>query len=59
MAFLRTMRKLEPDLLVLSEIEGGRCIDRVDDGYPAAFAKKAELLWRFLDSTSAAFRGKD
>ncbi|KAG6526582.1 protein NODULATION SIGNALING PATHWAY 1-like [Zingiber officinale] len=59
MAFLRSMRKLEPDLLVLSEIEGGRCSGGADNGYPAAFAKKAELLWRFLDSTSAAFRGKD
>lgn len=52
-AFLRSVRELEPDLVILTEIDGG-------DGTAAAgFAKRAEVLWRFLDSTSAAFKGRD
>lgn len=57
--FLDSIRDLEPDLVVLSEIDGGIGSNGVDGRFPAAFAKKAELLWKFLDSTSAAFRGKD
>ncbi|WOK97541.1 hypothetical protein Cni_G06249 [Canna indica] len=59
-AFLQSIRELDPDLVVLSEIDGGGG-DEVEGrlGFPAAFAKNAELLWRFLDSTSAAFRGRD
>ncbi|URE45104.1 GRAS domain family [Musa troglodytarum] len=54
-AFLRSIRELEPDLVVLSEIDGGGG----EVGFPAGFARNAELLWRFLDSTSAAFKGRD
>lgn len=54
--FLRSIRELEPDLVVLSEIDGG---GGGEVGFPAGFARNAELLWRFLDSTSAAFKGRE
>lgn len=58
-AFLRPICESEPDLVVLSEIDSGRGSDGADGGFPAGFARKADLLWKFLDSKSAAFRGKD
>ncbi|WOL02636.1 hypothetical protein Cni_G11355 [Canna indica] len=55
-AFLRSVRELNPDLVVLSDIEGS---SSGEVGFPAGFARRAELMWRFLDSTSAAFKGRD
>ncbi|KAL5217747.1 hypothetical protein ABZP36_018431 [Zizania latifolia] len=50
---LRKVRCLNPDLVVLSELDAG------GDGSAAGeFAVRLELLWRFLESTSVAFKGK-
>uniref|UniRef100_A0A0E0KEX8 Uncharacterized protein n=1 Tax=Oryza punctata TaxID=4537 RepID=A0A0E0KEX8_ORYPU len=52
---LRKVRGLNPELVVLSELDS--C---VGEGSAAGeFAARLELLWRFLESTSAAFKGKD
>ncbi|KAF8728949.1 hypothetical protein HU200_018250 [Digitaria exilis] len=54
---LRKVRGLNPELLVLSELDAG---GGVHDGTAAGeFAARLELLWRFLESTSAAFKGRD
>ncbi|KAL6855879.1 hypothetical protein ACP4OV_018681 [Aristida adscensionis] len=50
-AVLRSIRHLKPELVVLAELDGG--------GAAAELAARLELLWRFLDSTAAAFKGKD
>ncbi|KAF0922315.1 hypothetical protein E2562_031807 [Oryza meyeriana var. granulata] len=51
---LHKVRGLNPELVVLSELDSG------GDGSAAGeFAARLELLWRFLESTSAAFKGKD
>ncbi|XP_008802452.1 protein NODULATION SIGNALING PATHWAY 1-like [Phoenix dactylifera] len=55
-AFLRSVRELNPDLVVLGEVDGA---GESDDRFPAEFGRRAELLWKFLDSTSAAFKGRD
>ena len=41
---------MDPDLVILTEIDGGE-----GSAAAAGFAKRAEILWRFLDSTSAPF----
>jgi hypothetical protein len=51
---LRKVRGLDPELVVVSELDGG------GDGTAAGeFTARLELLWRFLESTSAAFKGRD
>ncbi|XP_014751807.1 nodulation-signaling pathway 1 protein [Brachypodium distachyon] len=54
---LRKVRDLKPDLVVLSELDvvvgGGSA------GAAGEFSARLELLWRFLESTSAAFKGRD
>ncbi|KAL6648007.1 hypothetical protein ACP70R_012231 [Stipagrostis hirtigluma subsp. patula] len=51
---LSKVRGLNPELVVLSELDAG------GDGTAAGeFAARLELLWRFLESTSAAFKGRD
>ncbi|PKA52337.1 Nodulation-signaling pathway 1 protein [Apostasia shenzhenica] len=56
--FLRKVREMDPDLLVVSEMadgfggEGGL-------GFCEGFARKTEVLWRFLESTSVAFKGRE
>lgn len=49
--FLRAVREMGPDLVVLSEAEEG------EEG--EGFGRRAEVMWRFLESTSAGFKGKD
>lgn len=56
-AILRTVRDLNPELMVLTELDGGG--GRSDDSAASEFAARLELLWRFLDSTAAAFMGVD
>jgi hypothetical protein len=53
---LRRVKDLKPDLVVLSELDVGG-----GNGSSAAceIAARLELLWRFLESTSAAFKGRD
>ncbi|ONM59570.1 Scarecrow-like protein 29 [Zea mays] len=55
-AIFRKVRDLNPELMVLTELDGGR---RNDDSATSEFAARLELLWRFLDSTAAAFKGMD
>ncbi|PAN49221.1 hypothetical protein PAHAL_9G434500 [Panicum hallii] len=51
---LSKVRGLNPELVVLSELDAG------GDGTAAGeFTARLELLWRFLESTSAAFKGRD
>ncbi|KAK8951236.1 Nodulation-signaling pathway 1 protein [Platanthera zijinensis] len=50
LGFLRAVREMEPDLVVLSEGE---------EGEGEGFGRRAELMWKFLESTSAAFKGKE
>lgn len=58
---LRKARGLNPELVVLSELDSGVGVVVGGDGGSSAgeFAARLELLWRFLESTSAAFKGKD
>ena len=56
-AILRTVRDLNPELMVLTELDGGG--GRSDYSAASEFAARLELLWRFLDSTAAAFKGMD
>ncbi|KAH0460015.1 hypothetical protein IEQ34_010678 [Dendrobium chrysotoxum] len=53
LAFLRAVREIEPDLVVLSEGE------EEGEGEGLGFGRRAEVMWRFLESTSAAFKGKE
>ncbi|XP_062189977.1 protein NODULATION SIGNALING PATHWAY 1-like [Phragmites australis] len=55
-AILRKVRTLNAELLVLAELDGG---SRSDGSAASEFAARLELLWRFLDSTEAAFKGRD
>nr|XP_010939913.1 nodulation-signaling pathway 1 protein [Elaeis guineensis] len=57
-AFLRSVRELNPDLVVLAEVDGGGA-GETDGRFPAEFGRRSGLLWKFLDSTSAAFKGRD
>ncbi|CAN6289169.1 unnamed protein product [Urochloa humidicola] len=52
---LSRVRGLNPELVVLSELDAG------GGGGTAAgeFAARMEMLWRFLESTAAAFKGRD
>nr|AYM54757.1 nodulation-signaling pathway1-like protein-like [Cymbidium ensifolium] len=50
--FLRAVREMEPDLVVLSEDEEG-------EGEGLGFGRRVEMMWRFLESTSAAFKGRE
>ncbi|CAL5061681.1 unnamed protein product [Urochloa decumbens] len=54
---LRNIRSLNPELLVLAELDiGGRS---AGGGSATEFAARLEHLWMFLDSTASAFKGRD
>ncbi|RLM85096.1 nodulation-signaling pathway 1 protein-like [Panicum miliaceum] len=55
-AVLRNIRSLNPELLVLAELD---CGGRSDSSAASEFAARLEHLWMFLDSTAAAFKGRD
>ncbi|RLN34145.1 nodulation-signaling pathway 1 protein-like [Panicum miliaceum] len=55
-AVLRNIRILNPELLVLAELDRG---GRSDGSAASEFAARLEHLWMFLDSTAAAFKGRD
>ncbi|CAN1218449.1 Protein NODULATION SIGNALING PATHWAY 1 [Linum perenne] len=56
--FLRVLRSLEPKGVILSEnnmdCSCNGCVD-----YSSGFSRRVEYLWRFLDSTSSAFKGRE
>ncbi|KAL5995330.1 hypothetical protein ACLOJK_025388 [Asimina triloba] len=56
--FLKCMRDLEPDLMVLTENEGDCSCCNCGD-FATSFPRRVEFLWKFLDSTSAAFKGRE
>lgn len=56
--FLERIRDLDPDLLVLTENEGECSCCKCGD-FARGFEKRVEWMWKFLDSTSAAFKGRE
>lgn len=56
--FLQRMRDLEPDLVVLTENEGDCSCCSCGD-FATGFPRRVEFLWKFLDSTSMAFKGRE
>ncbi|XP_047317020.1 protein NODULATION SIGNALING PATHWAY 1 [Impatiens glandulifera] len=58
--FLKLLRNLEPKGLILNENNMDcTCSNCCGGDFAAAFSRKAEYLWSFLDSTSAAFKGRE
>ncbi|KAF8679317.1 hypothetical protein HU200_046101 [Digitaria exilis] len=55
-AVLRNIRSLNPELVVLTELDSG---GRSDGGTASEFAGRLEHMWLFLESTAAAFKGRD
>lgn len=56
--FLRVLRSLEPKGVILSENNMDCSCSNCGD-FATGFARRVEYLWRFLDSTSAAFKGRE
>ncbi|XP_058079816.1 protein NODULATION SIGNALING PATHWAY 1 [Magnolia sinica] len=56
--FLQRIRDLEPDLVVLTENEGDCSCCSCGD-FATGFPRRVEFLWKFLDSTSVAFKGRE
>ncbi|KAG0492479.1 hypothetical protein HPP92_005877 [Vanilla planifolia] len=56
LGLLSAVREMEPDLVVLSETEKET---EEEGGGKGSFGSRSELLWRFLESTSAAFNGRE
>ncbi|KAK3151870.1 hypothetical protein QOZ80_3AG0251840 [Eleusine coracana subsp. coracana] len=54
---LRKVRALNPDLVILSELDAAATGH--GGGMSGEFAARLEMLWRFLESTAAAFKGRD
>ncbi|KAF7135878.1 hypothetical protein RHSIM_Rhsim08G0239300 [Rhododendron simsii] len=56
--FLRVLRSLDPKGMILSENNMDCSCSKCGD-FATSFSHRVEYLWRFLDSTSAAFRGRE
>lgn len=56
---LRSIRDLDPDLVVLTELEDGVGGGGIGGGFAEEFGRRTGVLWRFLESTSAAFKGRE
>ncbi|KAL8466317.1 hypothetical protein ACS0TY_035432 [Phlomoides rotata] len=57
-AFLKVLRSLQPKGVILSENNTDcSCINCGD--FATGFTRRVEYLWRFLDSTSAAYKGRE
>ncbi|KAK6914693.1 Transcription factor GRAS [Dillenia turbinata] len=56
--FLRVLRKLEPKCVILSE-NNMECSCNNCADFATGFSRRVEYLWRFLDSTSSAFKGRE
>jgi GRAS domain family len=53
-----SIRDLSPDLVILSELDGSKnCAS--SGSFHGRFLMNLEMFWGFLDSTSAAFKGRD
>ncbi|XP_022964298.1 nodulation-signaling pathway 1 protein [Cucurbita moschata] len=56
--FLQNLRKIEPKAVILSE-NNMACSCTNCGNFDTGFTRKVEYLWRFLDSTSSAFKGRE
>ncbi|CAK9150121.1 unnamed protein product [Ilex paraguariensis] len=56
--FLKVLRSLEPKGVILCENNMDCSCNNCGD-YETGFSRRVEYLWRFLDSTSAAFKGRE
>nr|ABK35067.1 truncated nodulation signaling pathway 1 protein [Lotus japonicus] len=56
--FLKVLRNMEPRGVILSENNTECCCSGCGN-FAAGFTRRVEYLWRFLDSTSSAFKGRE
>ncbi|XWS16164.1 hypothetical protein CRYUN_Cryun34aG0061700 [Craigia yunnanensis] len=56
--FLKALRSLEPKGVILSE-NNMECSCSNCGDFATGFSRRVEYLWRFLDSTSSAFKGRE
>ncbi|VVA20749.1 PREDICTED: SHORT-ROOT [Prunus dulcis] len=56
--FLKALRNMEPKGVILSE-NNMECSCNNCGDFAAGFSRQVEYLWRFLDSTSSAFKGRE
>ena len=56
--FLKTLRNMEPKGVILSE-NNMECSCNNCGNFATGFSRRVEYLWRFLDSTSSAFKGRE
>ncbi|XVF25217.1 hypothetical protein REPUB_Repub13aG0194100 [Reevesia pubescens] len=56
--FLKVLRSLEPKGVILSENNMDCSCNNCGD-FATGFSRRVEYLWRFLDSTSSAFKGRE
>ncbi|KAL0009825.1 hypothetical protein SO802_004933 [Lithocarpus litseifolius] len=56
--FLRVLRSMEPKGVILSE-NNTECSCNNCGDFAKGFPRQVEYLWRFLDSTSSAFKGRE
>ncbi|CAL0326132.1 unnamed protein product [Lupinus luteus] len=56
--FLKVLRNMEPQGVILSENNMECCCNSCGN-FAEGFGRRVEYLWRFLDSTSSAFKGRE
>lgn len=56
--FLKALRNMEPKGVILSE-NNMECSCNNCGDFATGFSRQVEYLWRFLDSTSSAFKGRE
>lgn len=56
--FLKVLRNMEPKGVILSEHNMECCCNSCGN-FATGFSRRVEYLWRFLDSTSSAFKGRE
>ncbi|GMI93674.1 hypothetical protein like AT3G13840 [Hibiscus trionum] len=56
--FLKVLRSLQPKGVILSENDTDCSCNNCGD-FATGFSRRVEYLWKFLDSTSSAFKGRE
>jgi hypothetical protein len=56
--FLKVLRNMEPKGVILSE-NNVECSCNSCGDFATGFSRRVDLLWKFLDSTSSAFKGRE
>lgn len=56
--FLKVLRNMEPKGVILNENNMECCCNSCGN-FATGFSRRVEYLWRFLDSTSSAFKGRE